>query len=920
MSKGAPALCSCGCCAGAAERTTDLVNAPGQRAVRYRTGTASSFLANMQTAAEAPKVLPALRTLRALRARMVADPAVALMDAWSLTLDVLSFYNERVANEGYLRTATEQISLVELARTVGYERGPGRSAEVLLAFTIDDGGSLPPVVTVPMSTQVASLPGPGEVPQTFETNASLDARVAWNSIAAETAVAGGPDEGDVAIYLPGTVTDVRPGDVLLFVGRASALGTTSGLWTTRHVSHLVPLPYAGVTLVSWSDPLPHAMPDPEDISVHVFRQRASLFGYNAPDWNTMSSEIQGNFLRPPTHALATVAGDSIVVGRIPEKRVQEDWPGFEAVSPAAKALDLDAAYPKLAAGSWLVVEAPTGLPQLFRVTDVRPFGQTRFGLSQRTTRVVLDRTIPAELNGTRRSALVLTQSEQLTLGSVPLTDPVQGDTVELSEAVPAPRPGRDVIITGRSPRLRVAEGVFDQVLQRPSGTTRALHPGDVLTVTAPFDQHANGSRTWPVVTIDGDAGRLTAPAGALDPLPADPAQPILVEAARIAEQTAASVADRSATRRLELAGKLAGCFDRRTLRVLANVVGATHGETRREVLGSGDATMPFQRFVLAQEPLTYAPGPGVSGVVSSLVTVVDDVRWMEVTSFDAAGAADRVYTVRTDDSGKVTVRFGDGVNGARLPTGEQNVSATYRVGIGRTGRLDGGRLTLLLTRPLGVRSVTNPLPTGLAADPDDPEMLRRNAPTAALAIDRVVSVTDYEDFARQRPGIAKVTARSLRRHGVAVVHISVAGDDGQAVDDATCAQLATALKAVGDPHLAISVDQIDIVTFDVAVDLVVDPARVSGSVKGAVRSALLTAFGFEHRALSQPVAASEVMALAQGVEGVVAANVRKLHLSDASPGLRPMLGVPLTSIAGSGVAAVGLLLIRPEGLTMVETS
>jgi predicted phage baseplate assembly protein len=913
MSEREPALCSCGCCTGAATGPIDIVNAPGQRAVRYRTGTASSFLAAMQAAAEATTAL------HALRARKVADPAVALMDSWSLTLDVLSFYNERLANEGYLRTATEQISLIELARTVGYERGPGRSADVLLAFTIDDGGSLPPVVTVPMSTQVASLPGPGEAPQTFETNASLDARVSWNSMAARTALAGGPGKGDVAIYLPGTVTDVRPGDVLLFVGRATALGMTSAAWTTRHVAHVVPVPYADVTLVSWSDPLPSAMPDPADISVHVFRQRASLFGYNAPDWRTMSSEIQGNFLPPLTHAVAAVAGDSIVVGR-PGKHVQEDWPGFEVVSPAANTLDLDAAYPKLAAGSWLVVETPTGSPQLFRVTEVRPFGQTRFGLSQRTTRVVVDRPIPAALNGTRRSALVLTQSESLTLASVPVTDPVQGDTVELSEALPAPPSGRDVIVTGRSPRLRVAEGVFDQVLQRPTGTTRVLHPGEVLTVTAPFEQHADSSRTWPVVTIDGDAGRLTAPLGALEPLPADPAQPILVEAARIAEQTAATAADRSVTRRLELAGKLRGCFDRGTLRVLANVVGGTHGETRHEVLGSGDATVPFQRFVLAQAPLTYAPGPGVSGVVSSLVIVVDDVRWKEVASFDNAGAADRVYTVRADDTGKVTVRFGDGVNGARLPTGEQNVSATYRVGIGRAGRLDGGRLTLLLTRPLGVRSVTNPLPTGLAADPDDPEMLRRHAPSAALAIDRVVSVTDYEDFARQRPGIAKATARSLRRHGVAVVHLSVAGDDGQLVDDPACAELATALKAAGDPRLPISVDPIDIVTFDVAVDLVVDPAGVSGSVKRAVRSVLLTTFGFDRREVGQPVAASEVMALAQGVEGVVAANVRKLYLSGSTAELRPVLGVPVSSIAASEVAPVRLLLVRSEGLTLVETS
>ena len=50
------------------------------------------------------------------------------MLACACVADVLGFYQERIANEGYLRTATERRSVLELARTIGYELKPGVAA------------------------------------------------------------------------------------------------------------------------------------------------------------------------------------------------------------------------------------------------------------------------------------------------------------------------------------------------------------------------------------------------------------------------------------------------------------------------------------------------------------------------------------------------------------------------------------------------------------------------------------------------------------------------------------------------------------------------------------------------------------------------------------------------------------------------
>src|SRR5512147_1137707 len=79
-----------------------------------------------------------LRPLFALTTRERYDPSIALLDAWAIVGDILTFYQERIANEGYLRTATERRSIIELARLVGYRLRPGVAATVYLAYTLDN--------------------------------------------------------------------------------------------------------------------------------------------------------------------------------------------------------------------------------------------------------------------------------------------------------------------------------------------------------------------------------------------------------------------------------------------------------------------------------------------------------------------------------------------------------------------------------------------------------------------------------------------------------------------------------------------------------------------------------------------------------------------------------------------------------------
>jgi hypothetical protein len=116
-------------------------------------------------------------------------------------------------------------------------------------------------------------------------------------------------------------------------------------------------------------------------------------------------------------------------------------------------------------------------------------------------------------------------------------------------------------------------------------------------------------------------------------------------------------------------------FTRENLRIAGNIVSASHGERQPEkVLGSGDATLSGQHFVLAQQAVSFVPDPKQPrGVRADIDVVVDGQIWQQVGSAARPGPADPVYTVKIAEDGTLDLEFGDGQSGRRLPTGSNNV-------------------------------------------------------------------------------------------------------------------------------------------------------------------------------------------------------------------------------------------------------
>jgi hypothetical protein len=321
---------------------------------------------------------------------------------------------------------------------------------------------------------------------------------------------------------------------------------------------------------------------------------------------------------------------------------------------------------------------------------------------------------------------------------------------------------------------------------------------------------------------------------------------------------------------VKLAAKLAYTYRRSTFTLYGNVVRATHGESRREPLGGGDATRTFQRFTLKSPPLTWVAAPTPGGVASTLQVRVNQLLWQASADLAEASADARLYAIQRDDDEVTTVQFGDGVHGARLPSGPDNVAAVYRSGIGQMGNVRAGQVTLASDKPLGVKGVLNPLRASGGADPDTLEQARVNAPLAVTTLDRLVSVQDYTDFAQGFAGIGKAAAILLHDDRKSTVHVTVAGIEDEPIDETSelFLNLVDVLRRYGDLHLAVRVQVRDVLYLVLQARVAIDPAYAWEEVQPRIRAALLGAFGFATSGLGQPVFKSAILATIEAVRGV----------------------------------------------------
>jgi predicted phage baseplate assembly protein len=250
-----------------------------------------------------------------------------------------------------------------------------------------------------------------------------------------------------------------------------------------------------------------------------------------------------------------------------------------------------------------------------------------------------------------------------------------------------------------------------------------------------------------------------------------------------------------------------------------------------------------------------------------------------------------VYVVHQDDAQQSTIVFGDGVRGARPPTGIDNIHARYRYGLGSSGNVPADGVAQLLDSLAGIQKVTNPLPTAGGVDPDSAEQIRAKAPTSLNTFDRAIGPSDFALLALTFGDVAKASASWQPDGGTPHVRLTVALADHSPLlpGSAFARQLRTFLGSRAAPGMMIRLRGYTSVEVDVAIELELDDGAPRTATLAAVRAALdpgqnpdgsFGFFAFERLALGQPILLSAVYAAVQAVGGVRAAYVTTLRRPD----------------------------------------
>lgn len=535
--------------------------------------------------------------------------------------------------------------------------------------------------------------------------------------------------------------------------------------------------------------------------------------------------------------------------KLPLVSVTQETP----LPPPANVVALDSTFEQVLPGSWVaVVRNSNSNPIITRVASVQTVSRADYNFPAKVTQLTLsdDWLTNQDLRlSDIRDTTVFAQSELLELAEEPIDKPVCGDEngwLELDGLYSDLKSGRWLIVAGeradvKDPTGKTLDGVRAAELVMLSDVRQdVLSPGKDLTppqVTTTFNTVGE--------TIDTGQGEEE-------------------------EEEDCGLPGDTVHTFIKLSTQLAYCYKRDKVKIYGNVAKATHGETRTETLGAGDASRPLQSFTLKQPPLTHVAAPNPTGVASTLRAYVNDIEWHEVDSFVGLSPAARAFVTRTDDESKTTLTFGNGKEGARLPTGLENVRSVYRSGIGKGGNVRAEQISLLVSRPLGVKDVLNPLRASGGADKESRDQARRNVPLAVMSLDRLVSVQDYADFARTFAGIGKAASARLSDGRRTIVHLTIAGAEDIPIDPTSDLynNLLKALRDYGSPEMPLRVDLRELLMLVVSANVKILPDYLWESVSVEIRQSLLETYSFERRDLGQDVVLSEVISVIQSIEGV----------------------------------------------------
>jgi Baseplate J-like protein len=760
----------CPCDATAAPAITNL---PGLPQIVFRAGDFNSFRTALLTPLASEVSLSAWNSGRGIDSDpSVIDLGVMIVEWFAYLADILTFYNERIANEDYLRTCVLPPTPAALVNLLGYIPRPTIGATGFLAALLSPTVVGAQTIALPEGLEFQSKPGPGQTPQSFElhpaTTVGLPASV--RAIPPPTLLGGGS-----TLLLNGAVTSISNGMQLL-LGPRDEIATpnliavsavpavqTTGTGKQTAVAFTVTQSGAAVTTAASS--------------------RLLKPNQNAGLWTVNNGTSTDPVIDP--------SGQNIQMAGLLRQIQPGDWAVFTVQSAAgvtSQAIQISSVLDVLGDAS------TGGGPST--ISPGPPTGPTPIPILH--TKLVLQTSLSFSIIEPGSSISVLF------------------GWVEAGVLVDQPPTAWNGISANLQP---IQPATFPQ--NSPLGT-----PGAAPILLA--DSAGNGAGASATVASDGGLS-INWPSTTPTPLNPTFTPPITL---------------------------------------YYDLLPVSAGKTvTNEIVGSGDSTQTGQSFQLAKSPVTYLASG--SAYASTIVLTVNGLPWTEVPSFYNQGASAQVFVARQDAKQNTHVDFGDGVNGTLVPTGTNNIVATYRFGGGASSPA-AGKLTVLAKSFPGLQSVVNPVAVAGGSDPDPASLVRQYAPRSVLTFGRAVGVFDYQAIAAGAPGVSMAAAQwswdaANQRAGVMVY---VAGQPGVA------ASVQTLLTAAGDPNRPVTVVTATQIPVTLTLQLVILAGVDTTTLEAAVTTALCDTtaglFSPPQMAIGQALFDSNIEAVLQSVPGVLA--------------------------------------------------
>jgi predicted phage baseplate assembly protein len=797
-------------------------NRPGLSEIAYRAGTYAEIREALFFHLNRHPVL------QSWTHRGTDDPGIALLEGAAILGDILTFYQELYANEAYLRTANWRESIADIVRLTGYLLTPGVGGRGVFAFEVR--GDKPVIVPAgfPISAQVTGLPDQAE----FQTEAEITA-YPWLSKfnlyrpSASPTITSATDE--LMLFSPeaASFAPLQRGDRLL-LGVANNTADPTSLSNVGIVIVEGVRERLGETLYKLKGKLGANTTQLEGFKIgRSFRH----FGHNSPptktflDGDTAVQEDDVDFFRSLTH-FSSEADPSI----------------------APREFALDSRVDDLPLGSTLICEVTPAPSDSSIFRRGQPTRQTAF----RTITNIRQASLTwGALTG---STTILTLNDELQSGAPTLMVANIGG--------------------GSAAGIDVSDGVDIRILQ----FHETLSP--LLRLRArPDTTTATQGNTVAFFGTDAEAEKLVGRSLLID-APGDGDEPISASVQSVS--VLGAPLERRMLRTLTLDREVQYSdfpLEEPEVLVYGNLAEATQGKAEREtVLGNGDASQLFQTFKLPKSPLTYLVNAAQTPPHTPELEIrVAGKLWQRVASLFGRRATEQVYIVREDTNGNSLLQFGDGKTGSRLPSGVGNVVAHWRTGIGAFGAIAEGTSAQAGGRLDNLDKITLPGIISGGEQPESGERARDSAPGKMQALDRLVSLADFEAEAGAIPGVSRASAAWRLYSGVPAVVISLLMDTGRSAEFETVrSSIALANRKRGIARFPVLVNegfrQYFCLEVNIGVDATLGEKTVVDDVKrllGVAGAGDPEADGTAGRCFTERVYAADIEGVIQNVPGVV---------------------------------------------------